>query len=47
MIPVVSSKRKDPVSVRGHARIERMIPVIGSKGNGREVMPVVGSKRKD
>ena len=47
MIPVVGFKRKDPVSVRGHARIERMIPVIGSKGNGREVMPVVGSKRKD
>ena len=24
-----------------------MIPVIGSKQNGREVMPVTGSKRKD
>ena len=33
--------------VRGHARTERMIPVIGSKGNGREVMPVTGSKQKD
>ena len=35
------------MSVRGHARTEKVIPVIGSKFNGREVIPVTGSKRKD
>ena len=33
--------------VTGNAKTKRMIPVIGSKRNGCEVMPVVASKRKD
>ena len=47
MIPVIGSKQKDPVPVRGHARTEQMIRVIGSKVNCREVIPVAGSKGKD
>ena len=47
MIPVIGSKRKDRVSVRGNAKIKRMISVIGSKQNGHEMMPVIGYKQND
>ena len=35
------------MSVRGHAITEPTKPDIGSEGNGREVIPVVGSKLND
>ena len=42
-MPVTGSEINDRVPVRGNEKIKPMIPVIGSKQNGRELIPVVGS----